>query len=118
MRVLVCGGRDYTNKEKLYGVLNELFNNDTHLDDLVIISGMAPGADTLGAQWARDYWVRLLKFPAKWEELGKSAGAIRNQEMLDKGAPNMVIAFPGGKGTADMKARAKKAKIAVLEIYE
>lgn len=116
MRVLVCGGRDYTNKDNLYKWLEKVLCN--HFGDLVIISGMAQGADTLAATWAREYWVRLLKFPAKWDELGNSAGVIRNQEMIDKGAPDIVIAFPGGKGTADMKARAKKAKIPVLEIYE
>ncbi len=36
--------------------------------------------------------------------------------MIDEGKPDLVIAFPGRRGTADMKARALKAGIAVIEV--
>lgn len=44
---------------------------------------------------------------------GKAAGPIRNQRMLDEGKPDLVVAFPGGRGTADMVRRAKAAGVPV-----
>jgi hypothetical protein len=61
--------------------------------------------------------VREAAFPADWKRHGKSAGPLRNQEMLDA-APDLVIAFPGGRGTADMVRRAKSVNVKVIEIAE
>ena len=46
-----------------------------------------------------------------WKKYGKKAGPLRNQQMLEEGKPDLVVAFPGGNGTADMVRRAKKANI-------
>lgn len=114
-RILVCGGRDYTNKELVYKVLNaaRLAHNIE-----CIISGMAKGADTLGAMWAIENNIKLLKFPANWNKYQNRAGPIRNQQMLDEGKPNLVLAFSGGVGTKDMKKRAKNANVVVLSIRD
>jgi hypothetical protein len=48
---------------------------------------------------------------ADWEKLGRSAGPIRNQAMLDEGRPDLVVAFPGHHGTADMVRRARAAGV-------
>ena len=50
-------------------------------------------------------------FPADWKVRGRAAGHIRNQQMLDEGRPHLVVAFPGGRGTADMVRRARAAGI-------
>lgn len=50
------------------------------------------------------------------QKYGKSAGPIRNQTMLDDGKPDLVLAFPGGRGTADMVAKAEKHGIPVRRI--
>lgn len=47
---------------------------------------------------------------------GKAAGPIRNQRMLDDGKPDRVLAFPGGRGTANMVKLAKAAGVPVHEI--
>ena len=115
-RILVCGGRDYTNKNLVYKVLNaaKLAHNIE-----CIISGMARGADTFGVDWDHDNGVYLLPFSANWNKYGmKLAGPIRNQQMIDEGKPNLVFAFPGGTGTKDMCRRAKKAGIVVLSIRD
>jgi YspA, cpYpsA-related SLOG family len=111
MRVLVCGGRDFSDGPKLVSTLHSLFlmPND------VIIHGNAPGADWMANAWAREHDIAVRVFPADWKKYGRAAGPIRNQQMLDEGKPHLVIAFPGGKGTADMVARAKRAGIEVLE---
>jgi hypothetical protein len=52
----------------------------------------------------------------EWDELGKKAGPLRNQRMLDEGKPDLVVAFPGGGGTKDMVRRAVKAGVSVHEV--
>lgn len=112
MRVLVCGGRDYRDKAFLWSVLDGLGPPAAS----EIISGMAPGADSYAAEWAQRFGFPLHKFHADWKTHGKAAGPIRNQRMLDEGKPDLVVAFPGGRGTADMVRRARSAGVPVMEI--
>lgn len=112
MRVLVCGGRDYKEKDVLWNVLDNIGPPEI----TCIISGMAKGADTFAAEWAKRFGFKLEEYWADWKAHGKAAGPIRNQQMIDEGKPDLVIAFPGGNGTADMVRRAKKHNIEVKEI--
>lgn len=79
-----------------------------------VIAGGADGADSLGAEWAAERKIYVRIFEADWAKLNRAAGPIRNQRMLDEGKPELVVAFPGGNGTADMIGRAHKAGVAVL----
>jgi len=54
--------------------------------------------------------------PAEWDKFGRRAGPLRNEQMLREGKPDVVVAFPGGRGTAHMVRIAKEAGIDVLEI--
>jgi len=54
-----------------------------------------------------------MPFPADWSRHGKSAGPIRNRQMLIEGRPDIVVAFPGGKGTANMIKQAVEAGVKV-----
>ena len=113
-RVLVCGGRDYHNESQMILTLSAFL-----LPDDVIVHGGARGADSL----AGDVGGRLLGhkvevYPADWHTHGKAAGPIRNQQMLDSGI-DLVIAFPGGKGTEDIVRRARKTGVeVVVEVVE
>ena len=109
--VLVCGGRSYADAEKVNSVLAAF---DPAPD--VIMQGGASGADYLARRWARHNSVFVMNYPADWNRLGLQAGPRRNQQMLDEGKPDIVIVFAGGKGTADMTQRAKRAGIPVTEI--
>lgn len=113
MRVLVCGGRDYANWPKVATVLDGV-HFVTPVS--VIVHGAAEGADALAERWARSTGIGCHRFPAQWEKHGKAAGPIRNQAMIDKGKPDLVVAFPGGAGTADMVRRAKEANIKIHEV--
>lgn len=113
MRVLVCGGRDYTDSQRVHAVMDKL-HREAGVD--VLIEGGARGADRLGRLWARSAPVRVETYEAEWEEFGKFAGHLRNQRMLDEGRPDLVIAFPGGRGTADMVRKARRAGVEVIEI--
>lgn len=110
MRVLVCGGRDFTDKILLEFTLDQ-FKKWNQID--CIIEGDARGADKLAGYWARKNKIDNIKFPARWDLYGNAAGPIRNQLMIDEGKPNIVIAFPGGTGTQDMCERADQANITV-----
>lgn len=109
MRVLVCGGRNYADQQRVSDVLLEI-------GATYIIHGMAAGADDLADNWAHANHVNVMPFPADWGTFGKAAGPIRNAKMLRDGKPQLVVAFPGGKGTANMIAQAKAAGIPVKEI--
>ena len=123
MRVLVCGGRNFAWQIKgkpaaqvteewqsLWDTLDEI-NENEGID--VIIHGNAKGADQTSGEWASERVIRAEEYPAKWNVHGRAAGPIRNQQMLDKGKPDLVVAFKGGVGTAGMVSIAKKAGIEV-----
>lgn len=119
MRVLVCGGRDFNDYNLLSSYLVELFVKSLLVPkDVTIISGHARGADKLGEQFAKANNCKLLIFPADWDKHKKAAGHIRNQQMIDEGKPDLVVAFPGGRGTQDMIKRAKKHGIKVIEVRD
>lgn len=115
MRVLVCGGRDYDNAGMLATTLACL--HVEHVFD-VLIEGDARGADKMAGQWARENDIKLEVYPAQWDVYGKGAGYVRNAEMLTKGKPDLVVAFPGGRGTAMMCKIAEDAGIKVERVLE
>lgn len=117
MRVLVCGGRGYADRASVSLALAPYRPASiTDASEVILILGGAPGADTLAEEWADVWGVRKRIFPADWKTYGRSAGPRRNARMLEEGKPDLVIAFPGGTGTADMKRRAKAAGVPIVEV--
>lgn len=108
--VIVCGGRDYRERERVFAALDQL--QAKHRGFLLIAHGGAPGADTLAGEWAKARGVTCEVFAADWAGQGPAAGPLRNQRMVDAGARGCV-AFPGGRGTADCMQRCKAAGIPV-----
>lgn len=113
MRVLVCGGRGFSDRTLLFGVLDGIRKQHGPLH---IIEGAAFGADMLAAQWAIENDQALEEFPADWKSHGRAAGPIRNQQMLADGKPEMAVAFAGGRGTNDMVERIKKAGVFLVDV--
>lgn len=122
-RVLVCGGRDFADRALVFAALNRvhvalrfevLIHGDCRDRD-----GKPCGADALAGEWARSRRVPEVRFPVskqEWRTLGKKAGPMRNARMLREGRPDVVIAFPGERGTADMMKQAKRAGVPVHEV--
>lgn len=110
MIVLVCGGRNFKNKAALYFALDALPFVITK-----IVNGAARGADSFSTQYAKEKDIPYKEYPADWS-LGKIAGHLRNSEMLQEENIDLVIAFPGGSGTKDMKQKSIKAKKEVLTV--
>lgn len=111
MRVLVCGGRNYRDRDLVFRTLDSLVSIST------LIHGNASGADWFASRWARARGVPQELYPANWRRYGLAAGPIRNQQMLEEGRPDLVVAFPGGKGTFSMVDKAEGAGVRVLRAY-
>jgi len=113
MKLLVCGGRDYSISATVDKALDTVAakHNVT-----LVIHGAAQGADSLAEQWAAAREIPYAGVPAPWSKRGNAAGPQRNQRMLDEWEPDAVVAFGGGRGTQDMVDRASKAGVPVWEI--
>lgn len=108
--VVVCGGRNYGDYDRVVDVLSTLNDDD------VIWQGGARGADALARKAGEELGHDVVEVPAQWARHGKAAGPIRNRLMLKLANPRLVIAFPGGRGTADMVNVARKAGVSVALI--
>ena len=114
MKVLVCGGRDFKDRELVFEFLDNAHRENffTH-----VIHGGARGADSLADEWARSRGIQPVRCDALWDTKAMSAGPIRNHRMLELG-PDMVIAFPGGSGTKHMVESARSdPRITVIEVH-
>lgn len=112
MILLVTGGRNYDDAEAVDDVLDALH---AARPIELLVTGGATGADRLAEAWARRSNVAVSVHPADWKRHGRAAGPIRNRAMLRDCKPSMVIAFPGGKGTADMVRAAREYGCDVLD---
>jgi hypothetical protein len=108
MTVLVCGGRYYANRALVFSTLDDL-------KPIRIIEGQAMGADRFAYEWAQEHDVACITCAPDWERFGHAAGHRRNAHMLTY-RPDLVVAFPGGRGTADMVRQAKAAGVRVMEV--
>jgi hypothetical protein len=113
MRVLVCGGRTFYKAELLAQTLIAIHSKTPFT---LVIHGTATGADSLAGAWALTHRVNVLRYPPAWTKHGKQSGAIRNRQMISEGKPDLVVAFPGGRGTRDIVDQAKAAGIRVIEV--
>ena len=110
-RIIVAGGRDFSNyillSETLDAVLKRYTDSET-----IIVTGCCHGADALGERYAKEHGIPVKRFPADWQQYGKAAGPIRNRKMAEYAAERdgMLVAFWDGKsrGTASMVRLAEK----------
>lgn len=130
MRVIVCGGRDYGRVRNPLGRLTpeevaaakaqaaaeqqRVADALSGLNVTALAHGAAPGADSVAHRWAIRHRVPVSPYPAAWHIDGKAAGPIRNARMLQEFRPDAVVAFPGGRGTADMIRQARAAGVRVI----
>jgi hypothetical protein len=129
MRLVVTGGRDYTDTARIFAALDDLH---ARRPITCLIEGEAKGVDIRCRVWATRHGVPVEPYPAPWGDIDHpsavvryrrdgtaydaNAGPRRNQQMTDEGKPDMALVFPGGTGTADMRARLVKAGVPFEEI--
>lgn len=113
MKLAIVGSRTFEH----YGLLCRYMKYCNVGRDGWIISGGAKGADALAKEYANYYFINYQEFPAEWEKHGKSAGFIRNKQIVD--SCDMVLAFWDGKskGTQDTINKAKVAKKPTFIVY-
>lgn len=122
MRILVCGGRDFSATNAFNWLQSNLKDEVSHATGCAIwslsaiIHGGARGADEGAAAFGASENVKVLRFDADWKRFGRSAGHIRNMKMLREGKPDVVLAFPGGRGTANMIMQATDAGVKVIRV--
>ena len=99
-RVIIAGGRDFTDASLLFDKMDFFLQNVK--EDIAIVCGMAKGTDQLGLQYAVQRGYKVHKYPADWDKYGKSAGYKRNCQMA-KNADALVAFWDGqSKGTKHM----------------
>lgn len=100
--VIVTGGRSYSDVRHVESVLNNVALDRS----FVLYEGGAGGADSIARSWAEKNGIECKTFCADWKQFGSAAGPIRNKAMLSEALSIakevIVIAFPGGRGTANM----------------
>lgn len=109
-RILICGSRTWEDALAVRRLIQSLPNGS------VVIHGAARGADTVADREAKACGFAVEAYPADWKTHGKSAGPIRNREMLALGKPDRVVAFRSNgesRGTDNMIAQARAAGIPV-----
>jgi hypothetical protein len=115
MKVLICGSRGWHDPLPIDALIAgyDLLADGAN-EELEIIHGDArSGADAMADKIGRRWGAKITRCPADWDTHGKSAGFIRNSEML-KLQPDVVWAFRAeGKsnGTDDMVWKARDAGI-------
>ena len=116
-RVIIVGGREFQDYELVRQKCDYYLQNKLKSDTVIIVSGHATGADTLGERYARERGLECELHPADWNKHGKAAGPIRNAQMAD--VAQALIAFWDGhsRGTRNMidTAKAKGLKVAIIK---
>ena len=120
MIVLVCGDRDWDDELLMCLALDVCADECEEGAIPTIIEGGCRGADSMAGEIAYDNHWFMDEYEADWTEYGTHAGPIRNQQMLDEGEPDLVLAFHDdiekSKGTKDMLRRAIKAGVPTMLI--
>ncbi len=103
IRVIIAGSRTFNDYPFLESKLDFLFSKAIERgEEIIIISGKAKGADSLGERYALDRGFSVEEYPAEWERYGKSAGYRRNVQMAE--VATHLVAFWDGqcRGTKHM----------------
>lgn len=117
-RVIIAGTRDFKDYELLKSYCDYMLSKKAQSgEEIVIISGGATGADTLGEQYAKERGYSLRQFPAQWDKYGRQAGPMRNRQMAENA--DALIAYWDGesRGTKNMIEEAKKRGLKVAVKY-
>lgn len=110
-RIIIAGGRDFSDYNKLKDHVDKCINEaltEHRGSEIIIVSGKAKGADSLGERYAKEKGYKIAEYPADWKKNGRAAGPIRNKQMAENA--DALIAFWDGKssGTKNMIDQAHK----------
>jgi len=111
MKIGIIGSRTFNDYELLKEVMSDYLNRDNELNCNLVVSGGAKGADSLGEQWAKENNIPTVIFKPDWDKYGKSAGFIRNQDIVKNS--DMIVVFwdkisKGTKSSIDLCVKSGK----------
>ncbi len=107
-KVIIAGGRHFANYELLAEKCDYYLQEKIKTHQVIIVSGHASGADSMGERYAQERGLQCEQHPADWQNKGRAAGPMRNAEMAE--CADALIAFWDGssRGTASMIDLAKR----------
>lgn len=112
-KVIIAGSRTFDNMPLLIEKMDYLLENKKEVE---VVCGCAKGADELGYRYALLRGYSIKEFPADWDRFGKSAGYIRNAEMVDYADAAVVFWNGESRGSKHMIDLAKEKNIPVKVI--
>lgn len=110
MKTIIAGSRVITDLSIVEQAIRE-----SGFEITVVISGGAKGVDTLGEEWAKKNGIPIIRFLPDWQQFGKKAGILRNQEMADC-AEACIVVHKGTVGSLDMIRKAKRQGIPTYDL--
>lgn len=102
MKIVVFGGRDFTNRSWMLSCLVELQTEGIITPDVELLCGRARGADNTAYDLFKEVGANIHEFPADWEFYGKRAGFVRNKEMAALADVGLGFWDGKSKGTKHM----------------
>jgi hypothetical protein len=108
VRTIIAGSRCFT----LYSSVDDAVKA-SGFKISEVVSGTAPGIDTLGEEWAEQNGVMLRRFPANWTDFGKRAGTMRNEKMGDYAQALIAVWDGESPGTRHMIGYARMRRLYV-----
>lgn len=108
MKTIIAGGRNITNYSLVLSAIEE-----SEFEITEVVSGMAPGVDTLAIDYAKDNHLPLREFHADWNQYKRAAGPIRNRNMAEYADALIAIWDGESRGTKNMIEEATKRKLKV-----
>lgn len=116
--ILVTGGREHSDPNAIHALVSRTL---TEVAPAMVINGAAAGVDRWASLWCQHEPAQEVACPVHksgWHFHGKAAGSIRNGLMVAmcKALGGSVLAFPGGRGTADCVRQARAAGLEVVEV--
>lgn len=85
--VVIFGSRDFKDYKFFERRVNRFLRRVVKEEkikhkQIVIVEGEASGADKMAVRYALENGYELKPFPADWNNLGRRAGMVRNEEMM------------------------------------
>lgn len=111
--VIVTGGRDFTDRDLVWAVLRKLQPGN------IIVGDCPTGVDSFAREWAKSQPRQgYVVYEAFWDKEGRKAGPLRNRRMVQDHKDAVVLAFPGGRGTASCIAEAEAEGLIILQVRQ
>ena len=114
MKVIIAGSRHMP--FSMFHLIDEAVKK-SNFQVTEVVCGLARGADMFGGKWAVNNSIPVKTFPADWDEYGKAAGPIRNQQMAEYADALIVFIWDGSRGSKDMLMRMERMKKPTFAVW-